>query len=300
MNASLVELGQQIKEIVQIQLVRSFPFPFRHGNNLMEYFGNARAPHVVIIVAVVRHRHGFVRSHVLLQHLDDCLGRQNRSQRLVLSVEEQPHHAVPLREVDRRRRVPQLDAHNSTLHLGRRTKVVPRHLHELVHPRQQLRVDRESAVERLAGTGRETKRELLLKHHDGAPKGGSVREQFEDEAGGDLVGHIGDAHVEEGQGGFENVALHDLELVASGRVLHTLKDLTNHARVVLDGDDLAALLRERNGHVTSTGSHLQHDVRRFESCLSDDGRDHGRIFEKVLSETGVGSDEIDSAAGSGE
>ena len=69
---------------------------------------------------------------------------------------------VPLPKIDGRRRVPGLDPHYARLDLWRRPKVVLAHLHEVVHPRQELRVDGQPAVELVAGLRHEPLRKLSL------------------------------------------------------------------------------------------------------------------------------------------
>ena len=62
-----------------------------------------------------------------------CLQRaalpEDGAQRLVLAPKAQPHQAVPLAEVDRRRRVARLNAHDARVDLGGRPEVVLAHLH---------------------------------------------------------------------------------------------------------------------------------------------------------------------------
>ena len=69
---------------------------------------------------------------------------------------------VPLSKIDRRRRISWLDPNHARLNLGRRPKVVLAHLHEVVHPRQELRVDGKPAVELVAGLRHEPLRKLPL------------------------------------------------------------------------------------------------------------------------------------------
>jgi hypothetical protein len=55
------------------------------------------------------------------------------------------------------------------------------------------------------------------------PGHGPVGEQFEDERGGDLVGHVGDADVEVGQVDLHEVAQDELELVSVGTAHRTIE-----------------------------------------------------------------------------
>lgn len=59
-----------------------------------------------------------------LSNLERAFCRQRRPQRLVLAVEDYANHAVPLREVHRRRRVSKLYSDDARVNLGRRTEVV--------------------------------------------------------------------------------------------------------------------------------------------------------------------------------
>ena len=45
-----------------------------------------------------------------------------------------------------------------------------------------------------------------LEHEDGAAEEGAVQEEFEDEGRGDLVWHVGHAHVEERQVGLDRIS----------------------------------------------------------------------------------------------
>lgn len=51
------------------------------------------------------------------QHGQHALGGEHGVERLVLPVEDEADEPIPLREVDGRRRVPQLDAHDTGVHL---------------------------------------------------------------------------------------------------------------------------------------------------------------------------------------
>ena len=53
---------------------------------------------------------------------------EDGTERAILPPKTQPHKAVPLPKIDRRWRVARLNAHNATVHLGRRSKVVSAHL----------------------------------------------------------------------------------------------------------------------------------------------------------------------------
>jgi hypothetical protein len=81
----------------------------------------------------------------------------------------------------------------------------------VVHSREKLGVDRESAVERLPWLGQEAHGKLPLEHDDCAAEEGPVGEQLEDDGGGDLVRDVGDAHVEVRELRLQDVALNNLQ-----------------------------------------------------------------------------------------
>ena len=60
--------------------------------------------------------------------LEGGLGCERRPQRLVLAVEDNADHAVPLGEVHRGRRVAQFYSDDARVHLGRRPEVIPIYL----------------------------------------------------------------------------------------------------------------------------------------------------------------------------
>lgn len=62
-------------------------------------------------------------------------------------------------------------------------------LENVVDSGEQLRVDRETAVELISGLGGEAKCKLSLEHQDGAAEKGPVLEKLENERRGDLRGH---------------------------------------------------------------------------------------------------------------
>lgn len=72
-------------------------------------------------------------------------------------------------------------------------------------------VGAETGPEGGGGACDETKGEFALEHEDSAAEEGAVGEEAEDERGGDLVGGVGDADVEVGEGGFDEVADYDFE-----------------------------------------------------------------------------------------
>lgn len=86
----------------------------------------------------------------------------------------------------------------------------------MVHLRVQLHVRGQAGPEVRAGTRDEAERELALEHQDRDAAQRAVREQAEDERRGDLVGRVGDADVEVGQLGFDEVADDDLEFALLG------------------------------------------------------------------------------------
>ena len=83
-------------------------------------------------------------------------------------------------------------------------------LEQVRDAREQLRVDCQAAVQAIAGARDQAHGELVLEHDDGRAEGRAVRQQLEGERGGDLVGDVGDAHIEVGQLLLHDVALHHL------------------------------------------------------------------------------------------
>jgi hypothetical protein len=61
------------------------------------------------------------------------------------------------------------------------------------------------------------------------PEKGPMQEQLEDQGGGDLVGHVGNTHVEEGQLGFDDVTDEHLQLGLVVGALHSLLQLGHHS-----------------------------------------------------------------------
>lgn len=69
----------------------------------------------------------------------------------------------------------------------------------MINSRQQLRVNRESAIKLVSGRGDEALGEFPLEHENGAAEERPMQQQLEDERRRDLVWHVGNAHVEERQ-----------------------------------------------------------------------------------------------------
>ena len=152
-------------------------------------------------------------------------------------------------------------------------------------------IDGEAAIELVAGLGRETLGEFFLEHDDRAPEHGAVREELEEEGGGDLVRDVGDADVEEGEGDFEDVPLDDLQAFAVLRAFDSLQDLADHPGVVFDGNHFFGALQELHGQVTCAGPDFHDDVRATNGGLVHDAlHDHG-VFQEMLPQRGVGRDE---------
>lgn len=66
---------------------------------------------------------------------------ENGAESFVFAHEAEPDNAVPLSEVDWRRRVLRLYAHNTRLDLRRRLEAVFRYFDKMVYLRKQLHVD---------------------------------------------------------------------------------------------------------------------------------------------------------------
>jgi hypothetical protein len=61
------------------------------------------------------------------------------------------------------------------------------------------------------------------------PEKRSMQEQLEDQGGRDLVGNVGNTHVEEGQLGFDDVTDEHLQLGLVVGALHSLLQLGHHS-----------------------------------------------------------------------
>ena len=136
--------------------------------------------------------------------------------RLIPPTKNDACEPIKLLEPHRRRRVERHEAHDGRLDVRRRTEVVPAYAHHQVDFRVELHVRGEARPERGAGLRDEAQRELALEHQDCGAEERAVREEAEDERGGDLVGRVGDADVEVGQLCFHKVADDDLESTLLG------------------------------------------------------------------------------------
>ena len=138
--------------------------------------------------------------------------------RLIPATKQHARQAVKLLEAHRRRRVERHEAHHGRLDVRRWAEVVPAYGHHVVHPRIQLHVRGQARPERGARLRDEAQRKLALEHQDGHAEERPVREQAEDERGGDLVGRVGDADVKVGQVRLDKVANDDLQSALFGPV----------------------------------------------------------------------------------
>ena len=122
-----------------------------------------------------------------------------------------------------------------------------------------------------------------LEHEDGAAEEGAVQEEFEDEGRGDLVRHVGNANVKEGQLSLDDITHHDLQLLLVVGPLHPLLQLGHHPGVQLTGSDLLDLVQHLDCQVTRTRPNLQHCV-----CVSKCGLKQGIIMKFFVSVRGLG------------
>jgi hypothetical protein len=136
--------------------------------------------------------------------------------RLIPPTKQYPRQPIELLELHWRRRVQRHDAHDGRLHERRRAEVVLPDVHEVVHLGVELHIRGEAAPQRSSGARNEAQRELALEHEDRDTEQRAMREEAEDEGGGDLVGRVGDADVEVGKGRFDEVTDHDFELALLG------------------------------------------------------------------------------------
>jgi hypothetical protein len=70
-----------------------------------------------------------------------------------------------------------------------------------------------------------------------------VLQELEDQGGGNLIGRICDAEVKEWQLGLNGITLNQLELVLITKLIHTLRDLSGHARIDFHSYSLFASLQ---------------------------------------------------------
>ena len=90
---------------------------------------------------------------VFVQHVDHVLDPEDGTQRLVLAHEAEADQSVPLCEVDGGGRVFGFNAHDGALDFGWRLETVATDLDQVVNARQQLNIDRQTAVEVATGPG---------------------------------------------------------------------------------------------------------------------------------------------------
>ena len=235
MNAVLIELRQKFDKVVNVHRSRSLLPKLNPVQNPVDH---------VLDVEVRRHRLVVQRTmhpEVFVQHQQDRSLRERGPQRLVFPDKSDPRQAVPLSEIDRRRRIPGLQPDHRTLDFWRRPEVVFADFHDVVDPGEELGVDGQPAVEFVAGLSHQTLGKLALEHQDGAAEERAVQEEFEDERRRDLVGDVGHADVEEGQVRLDNVTHHQLQFGLKWRSLDTFLELGHHPRVHLAGHHFLTL-----------------------------------------------------------
>jgi hypothetical protein len=135
---------------------------------------------------------------------------------LIPATKDDARQPVKLLKAHGRRRVERHEAHDGRLDVRRRAEVVLADAHHMVDLCVQLHVGGQAGPEGRAGLRDEPHGEFALEHQYGHSEERAVREQAEDEWGGDLVGRVGDADVEVGQLCFYKVAYDDLESTLLG------------------------------------------------------------------------------------
>eukprot|EP01137_Pigoraptor_chileana_P036921 Opistho-2@33260 len=223
--------------------------------------------------------HGLV---VLLKQLVDSARPKARADRLVLAHKGYAHKAVPLLKVDGRRRVAGLQAHNARLNLGRGAEVVLAHLHEVVHPREQLCVDRQAAVQCVAGLCDETLCKFALEHEHRTSEERPVQQQLEHKRRRNLIWHVGNTHVKKGKLSLQKVADNNFEFALFGSSLDTLLEFSNETSIDLRGNDLLHLLQHLHRQISRTRTDLKDSVRWSQSRLVHNALDDKRILQNVL------------------
>ena len=131
---------------------------------------------------------GTPRLVVGLENLRHSLRLEVGPEHLVLAREDDAREAVKFGESDGRWRVERDDAHDGGLDERRRPEVVPPDLHDVVHLRVQLNIDRQAIPERVARAGHEAHGELSLEHEDGDAENWALGKQLENDRGRNLAG----------------------------------------------------------------------------------------------------------------
>jgi len=129
-----------------------------------------------------------------------------------------------------------------------------------------------------------------LEHENSAPEEWSVQEQLEDQGRTDLVWHVGDAQIEEGQLRLQEVADEHLQLGLQRSGLDTLLQFGSQAGVNFAGNHLFRTLQHPNGHVSRTGTNFQHHIGGPEGSLLQHGGDHQGILQNMLAKVLVEDD----------
>ena len=229
--------------------------------------------------------------------------------RLIPPTKNDAREPIKLLEPHRRRRVERHEAHDGRLDVRRRTEVVPAYAHHQVDFRVELHVRGEARPERGAGLRDEAQRELALEHQDCGAEERAVREEAEDERGGDLVGRVGDADVEVGQLCFHKVADDDLESTLLGPLkkrkgvffLHSVEgvrgwvgdvlaldalcELCGHAGVHLHRCAVLCLVQYEHRQVSRTWADFEDLIRRAEVGLDCQSKSPHRNTDRETKQT---------------
>ena len=107
----------------------------------------------------------------------------------------------------------------------------------------RYRAEKKNSVSEKKTNRRSGLRQLRSDHQ---PEEWSVEEELEDERGGDLVGHVGHAHVKEGQLGFDDVTDQHLQLRLIVGALDTLLQFCHHSEVIDKAFKISAPKRHKS------------------------------------------------------
>jgi len=123
--------------------------------------------------------------------------------------------------------------------------------------RPHLRIHTEPTIQFISRAREQTHGEFALEHQHGAARRRGHGEEFEDERGGDLVGRVGDADVEVGEGRFYGVADEHGEFLLEGCAHDAFGGFGGHAGVHFDGGAVGGAGEDQDGEVAGSGTDFE-------------------------------------------